>query len=134
MSNQERLGSRRSSDLEGDVDGFEGSVPKGNGLCVAAGYSHMRTTVPVEEPVRQLCDAFKILGVESSPQLSLSHMDHHWLADQRRCDETDCRTDDRRDGVVHDPDAGGDTGALYVLAPVASPSIDISNHGGERIG
>lgn len=38
-------------------------------------------STPVEEPVRQLCDAFKILGVESSPQSSLSHMDHHWPAD-----------------------------------------------------
>lgn len=38
-------------------------------------------STPVEEPARQLCDAFKILGVESSPQLSLSHLDHHWPAD-----------------------------------------------------
>src|SRR5574337_2204190 len=35
---------------------------------------------PVEQPVRQLCDAFKTLGVESSPQSSSLHMDHHWSA------------------------------------------------------
>ena len=38
-------------------------------------------STPVEQPVRQLCDAFKILGVESSSQSSLLHMDHHWSAD-----------------------------------------------------
>lgn len=37
-------------------------------------------STPVEQPVRQLCDAFKILGVESSSQSSLLHMDHHWSA------------------------------------------------------
>ena len=35
---------------------------------------------PTEQPSRQLCDAFKTLGVESSPQSSLLHMDHHWSA------------------------------------------------------
>lgn len=38
-------------------------------------------STPVEQPVRQLCDAFKILGVESSSQSSVLHMDHHWSAD-----------------------------------------------------
>lgn len=38
-------------------------------------------STPMEQPARQLCDAFKTLGVESSPQSSLSHMDHHWPAD-----------------------------------------------------
>lgn len=38
---------------------------------------------PTEQPSQQLCDAFKTLGVESSPQSSLLHMDHHWsVADQ----------------------------------------------------
>ncbi|HWV46452.1 MAG TPA: hypothetical protein VN039_10620, partial [Nitrospira sp.] len=37
-------------------------------------------STPVEQPVRQLCDAFKTLGVESSPQASSLHMDHHWSA------------------------------------------------------
>ena len=36
MNNQERLLSCRSSDLEGDVDGFEGPVQKGKGLCATA--------------------------------------------------------------------------------------------------
>ena len=35
---------------------------------------------PVEEPVRQLCDAFKTLGVESSPQSSSLYIDHHGSA------------------------------------------------------
>ncbi len=38
-------------------------------------------SAPDEQSPRQLCDAFKTLGVESSPQLSLLHMDHHWSAD-----------------------------------------------------
>jgi hypothetical protein len=38
-------------------------------------------STPDEQSARQLCDAFKTLGVESSPQLSLWHMDHHWSAD-----------------------------------------------------
>jgi hypothetical protein len=38
-------------------------------------------STPVEQPVRQLCDAFKTLGVGSSSQVSLLHMDHHWMAD-----------------------------------------------------
>lgn len=38
-------------------------------------------STPMEQPARQLCDAFKTLGVESSPQSSLWHMDHHWSAD-----------------------------------------------------
>ena len=38
-------------------------------------------STPVEQPVRQLCDAFKTLGVESSPQSTSLHMDHHWSAD-----------------------------------------------------
>ena len=37
-------------------------------------------STPEEQPVRQLCDAFKTLGVESSPQSSSLHMDQHWLA------------------------------------------------------
>ena len=37
---------------------------------------------PDEQSARQLCDAFKTLGVESSPQSSLLHMDHHGSADQ----------------------------------------------------
>lgn len=37
-------------------------------------------STPEEQPVRQLCDAFKTLGVESSPQSSSLHMDHHWSA------------------------------------------------------
>ena len=37
-------------------------------------------STPVEQPSRQLCDAFKILGVESQIQLSLL-VDHHWSAD-----------------------------------------------------
>lgn len=37
-------------------------------------------STPVEQPVRQLCDAFKTLGVESSPQASSLHTDHHWPA------------------------------------------------------
>ncbi len=36
-------------------------------------------STPVEQPSRQLCDAFKILGVES--QSSSLLMDHHWSAD-----------------------------------------------------
>lgn len=39
-------------------------------------------STPVEQPVRQLCDAFKTLSVASSPQSSFLHMDHHGLADQ----------------------------------------------------
>lgn len=38
-------------------------------------------STPDEQPARQLCDAFTTLGVESSLQLSLWHMDHHWSAD-----------------------------------------------------
>ncbi|MCP9456483.1 MAG: hypothetical protein NNA18_10300 [Nitrospira sp.] len=37
-------------------------------------------STPMEQPARPLCDAFKTLGVESSPQLSFLHMDHHWSA------------------------------------------------------
>src|SRR5215831_18901717 len=37
-------------------------------------------TTPVEQPVRQLCDAFKTLGVESSPQSSSTHLDSQWSA------------------------------------------------------
>lgn len=37
-------------------------------------------STPMEQPARQLCDAFKTLGVESSPQSSLWPMDHHWSA------------------------------------------------------
>ncbi len=37
-------------------------------------------STPVEQPVRQLCDAFKTLGVESSSQSSPLHMGHHWSA------------------------------------------------------
>lgn len=38
-------------------------------------------STPVEQPSRQLCDAFKTLGVESSSQSSSLLMDHHWSAD-----------------------------------------------------
>ena len=38
-------------------------------------------STPDEQSARQLCDAFKTLGVESSPQSSLLYMDHHWSAD-----------------------------------------------------
>ena len=38
-------------------------------------------STPVEQPSRQLCDAFKILGVESHAQSSSLHMDNHGLAD-----------------------------------------------------
>ncbi|MCP9447734.1 MAG: hypothetical protein NNA22_09215 [Nitrospira sp.] len=38
-------------------------------------------STPMEQPARPLCDAFKTLGVESSPQSSFLHMDHHWSAD-----------------------------------------------------
>jgi len=38
-------------------------------------------STPVEQPSRQLCDAFKILGVESHTQASSLHMDHHGVAD-----------------------------------------------------
>jgi hypothetical protein len=34
-------------------------------------------STPAEHPDRQLCDAFKTLGVES-PQSTSLHMDHHW--------------------------------------------------------
>ena len=37
-------------------------------------------STPPEQPVRQLCDAFKTLGVESSPQLSSLYIDHHGSA------------------------------------------------------
>ncbi len=37
-------------------------------------------STPVEQPVRQLCDAFKTLGVESSKQSTSLYMDHHWSA------------------------------------------------------
>lgn len=37
-------------------------------------------STPAQQPVRQLCDAFKTLGVESSPQSSSLHMDLHWSA------------------------------------------------------
>lgn len=38
-------------------------------------------STPDEQSARQLCDAFKTLGVESSLQSTLWHMDHHWSAD-----------------------------------------------------
>lgn len=38
-------------------------------------------STPVEQPSRQLCDAFKTLGVESSSQSTSLLMDHHWSAD-----------------------------------------------------
>lgn len=38
-------------------------------------------STPAEQPDRQLCDAFKILGVESQAQSSSLLMDHHWPAD-----------------------------------------------------
>ncbi len=39
-------------------------------------------STPVEQPSRQLCDAFQTLGVESSSQSSSLLMDHHWSVDQ----------------------------------------------------
>ena len=38
-------------------------------------------STPEEQSARQLCDAFKTLGVVTSAQLSLWHTDHHWSAD-----------------------------------------------------
>ncbi len=38
-------------------------------------------STPVEQPSRQLCDAFKILGVESHAQSSSLLVDHHWSVD-----------------------------------------------------
>lgn len=38
-------------------------------------------STPVEQQSRQLCDAFKTLGVESSSQSFSLLMDHHWSAD-----------------------------------------------------
>lgn len=35
-------------------------------------------STPVEQPARQLCDAFTTLGVESHSQSSSMLMDHHW--------------------------------------------------------
>lgn len=38
-------------------------------------------STPIEQPSRQLCDAFKTLGVDSSSQSSLLHLDQHWPVD-----------------------------------------------------
>jgi hypothetical protein len=38
-------------------------------------------STPVEQPDRQLCDAFKTLGVESNSQSSSMLVDHHWPTD-----------------------------------------------------
>jgi hypothetical protein len=38
-------------------------------------------STPIEQPARQLCDAFKTLGIESHSQSSSLLMDHHWPAD-----------------------------------------------------
>ena len=38
-------------------------------------------STPMEQPTRQLCDAFKTLGVESGSQSSSLLVDHHLLAD-----------------------------------------------------
>lgn len=38
-------------------------------------------STPTEQPARQLCDAFKTLGVESGSQSSSLLVDHHLLAD-----------------------------------------------------
>ncbi len=38
-------------------------------------------STPIEQPARQLCDAFKTLGVESGSQLSSWLVNHHLLAD-----------------------------------------------------
>jgi hypothetical protein len=38
-------------------------------------------STPMEQPARQLCDAFKTLGVESGSQSSSLLVDHHLLAD-----------------------------------------------------
>jgi hypothetical protein len=37
-------------------------------------------STPSEPPARQLCDAFKTLGVESNAQSASLLVDHHWLA------------------------------------------------------
>ena len=38
-------------------------------------------STPMEQPARQLCDAFKTLGVESGSQSSSLLVDHHLLSD-----------------------------------------------------
>lgn len=38
-------------------------------------------SAPVEQPVRQVCDVFKTLGVESSSQSAFWYKNHHWSAD-----------------------------------------------------
>lgn len=38
-------------------------------------------STPIEQPARQLCDAFKTLGVESGSQSTSLLMDHHCPAD-----------------------------------------------------
>jgi hypothetical protein len=38
-------------------------------------------STPLEQPARQLCDAFKTLGVESHSQSASLLVDHHWPAD-----------------------------------------------------
>jgi hypothetical protein len=38
-------------------------------------------STPIEQSARQLCDAFKTLGVESGSQSSSLLVDHHLLAD-----------------------------------------------------
>lgn len=38
-------------------------------------------STPMEQPTRQLCDAFKTLGVESGSQSSSLLVDHHLLSD-----------------------------------------------------
>lgn len=38
-------------------------------------------STPGEQPPRQLCDAFKTLGVESHTQSASLLVDHHWPAD-----------------------------------------------------
>jgi len=37
-------------------------------------------STPLEQPARQLCDAFTTLGVDSHSQSSSMLMDHHWSA------------------------------------------------------
>lgn len=38
-------------------------------------------STPTKQPARQLCDAFKTMGVESHAQSSTLLVDHHWQVD-----------------------------------------------------
>ncbi|MDR4470477.1 MAG: hypothetical protein MRJ68_19625 [Nitrospira sp.] len=39
-------------------------------------------STPIEQPARQMCDAFTTLGVEPHSQSSSILLDHHWPADR----------------------------------------------------